>query len=88
MSIKPMKKIKNIKQLKELTKDKAQDFRLALKYGLYSRKSILYEENKDLFYVNNWIDDSYQYLTSKELNDKNKTNIGKAIKVGALYLEE
>jgi hypothetical protein len=51
--------------------------------GLVSRKTI--EKNGNKYYITNWIDGSTRTLV--DLFDENETNIGKALKVGALYRE-
>ncbi len=75
--------IKTMEQLKRLVKkDGGMECKIRLKAGLVSRKHISYDG--DLFYVHNYIDESRQTLTEKELMDVKHTNIGKAMKAGAL----
>ncbi len=82
------KQIKTIAQLKKILKKHGNasylDFAITLNGGGFSRKEIMLG-NDNLFYINNCIDDIEQELTDKELMDKECTNIGTAIKLGAFY---
>jgi len=49
------------------------------------RSSKYIEYNNDNFYIYNEVDDTEQTLTSKELFDKDCTNIGFAINQGCFY---
>ncbi len=78
--------IKTLAQLKKLAKaDGGMECIIRLKAGLISRKHISHDG--ELFYVHNYIDESRQELTGKELMDVKRTNIGKAMKAGALIAE-
>ncbi len=77
-----MKRISSIKELKKEARGGAE-FALLLNYGLFSRKTISYDDGSKLFSIWNHIDDSNQELTEAELDDSGKTNIGKAIRKGA-----
>ena len=77
-------KVKNIAELKTLTKNKPGDFMITLNFGLFSRKVISYNTRTNKFEVYNSIDDTRQFLSTKQINDPLKTNIGKAIDMGAL----
>lgn len=82
-------KVTSVKQLEELVDQGCYDYTVKLNYGCRSSKFInRADDNK--FYVFNLIDDSEHYLTADELEDENKTNIGKAIRQGAFfaYLDE
>lgn len=82
-----MKKIiTSIAELRELTQKTALEFRLCLKGGLFSRKTIKYHAKTKKFSVLNHIDDSKQYLTARQIQNKNHSNIGEAIKKHALIL--
>lgn len=80
-----MDKITSIHQLKELSRGQNLECFIALAGGLVrSSKVIFFDEEKDIFYVTNEIDDSEQELTDKELFTK--SNVGNAILKGALYI--
>ena len=62
-----------------------------LNYGSYSRKSITFADEQDesgfsKFEVFNHIDDTTQILSLNELFDDTKTNLGKAINAGAVFM--
>ena len=92
-------KSKQVKNLAELIQkiqtniengDEPVEIMVALNHGAYSRKTITFadevDENGDnKFEVFNFIDDTTQILSVDELFDQTKTNIGKALQVGALY---
>ncbi len=75
--------IKNIEQLKELSKD-GLDCHIRLNFGLRSSKHIYYNEDVNTFEVINHIDDSEQTLTEEQLFNEDYTNIGIALKSNAL----
>ncbi len=78
--------IKTIEQLKELAKeDGGMECKIRLKGWLMSRKHISYDGK--LFYVHNYIDESRQELTEKELMNRDHTNVGHAMTRGALVKE-
>ena len=78
-------RIKTIAQLKELAKrDSGLDCYILLNGNLRSSKHIKYYPDDNSFYVLNLIDDSEQELTEALLLDSSYTNIGEAIKKGAL----
>jgi uncharacterized protein YaaR (DUF327 family) len=54
--------------------------------GLFSRKEIEYNPKTKKFYIINWIDDTEQKLTKKQLFDPNYTNIGKSLKLKGLIV--
>jgi hypothetical protein len=80
------KRIRNIEQLKELAKDGVDCF-ILLNGGLRSSKHIWYHPKDNSFFVWNLIDDSEQRLTESQLLDKAYTNIGEAMKKGALIMD-
>lgn len=82
------RKISNIEELKQACMNHRADFILQLNFGLRSSKEIEYNSEKDSFSVYNYIDDSEQVLTPKEIMDDKITNIGKGISYGAFYLVE
>jgi hypothetical protein len=77
------KRITSIEQLKQEAR-RGADFALLLQYGLFSRKTIAYDESSEHFSVWNHIDDTHENFTEAELSDRNLTNIGEGIRKGAL----
>ena len=80
-------KVKSLKHLKNILAKGRGDFFIVLNYGCRSSKTLWYEHKEDVFSVINWIDDSEQQLSSKQMMDGKHTNIGEAIKKAALYYE-
>ncbi len=78
------RRITTIQQLKELAKDDGQDCYILLNGGLRSSKHIRYFPDDNSFYVFNLIDDSEQELTEAQILDSGYSNIGEAMKKGAL----
>lgn len=79
------KRIETIEELKELAQeDKEPEFYILLNGGLISRKRIVF--NDDRFYIMNWIDETEQELSEKDLFS-DLTNIGKALKNKCLFWE-
>ena len=58
---------------------------ILLNNGVISRKTITFGDEDDTFDVFNFVDSTMQTLTIDELFDRSKTNIGRALEVGALY---
>ena len=82
------KRIKTIEQLKELAKrEMGLDCFILLNGGLRSSKHIRYFPDDNSFYVLNLIDDSEQELTESQILDSAYTNIGEAMKKGALIMD-
>jgi hypothetical protein len=80
--------IRTIEQLKELAKDEdGLNCFILLNGGLRSSKHIRYYPDDNSFYVLNLIDDSEQNLTESQILDKAYTNIGEAMKKGALIMD-
>ncbi len=77
------KRILSLEQLKAESKD-GLDCYILLNGYLKSSKNIWYDEETKQFEVINFIDDTEQCLTDKEIMDPKLTNIGEAIKKGAL----
>lgn len=77
------KRILSLEQLKTESKE-GLDCYILLNGYLKSSKHIWYDEEAKQFEVINYIDDSEQCLTDKEIMDQKLTNIGEAIKKGAL----
>lgn len=80
------KKIKSLRELKKLARNTEIECAIILNYGVFSRKSISYLSKSKKFSVQNWIDDTSQVLTEKQIMDKRITNIGYAISKGALRI--
>ncbi len=80
------RRIKTIKQLKKLAKDGLDCF-ILLNGCMRSSKHIRYYPDKNKFFVWNLIDDSEQKLTESQIFDSAYTNIGEAMKKGALIID-
>ena len=80
------KRIRTIQQLKELAKNGLDCF-ILLNGGLRSSKHIRFHPDDNSFYVLNLIDDSEQELTEAQILDSAHTNIGEAMKKGALIMD-
>jgi len=77
-----------IEQLKELAKDEnGLDCFILLNGDLRSSKHIRYYPEDNSFFVLNLIDDSEQELTESQILDSAYSNIGEAIKKGALIMD-
>ena len=81
------KRIRTIGQLKKLAVDGGVDCFILLNGGLSSSKHIEYFPDDNSFYVFNLIDDSEQELTESQILDRSYSNIGKAMKKGALIMD-
>lgn len=82
------RRIKTIEQLKELASGEyGLDCFILLNGGLRSSKHIRYFPDDNSFYVLNLIDDSEQKLTESQTLDSAYTNIGEAMKKGALIMD-
>jgi hypothetical protein len=83
--------IKQIKTLNELIKlagrKKGLECYIALNYGIRSSKIIRYNKEKEIFSIWNFVDDSTINVTKKGIMNSNKTNVGRAMFMGALYAE-
>jgi hypothetical protein len=79
------RRIKTIEQLKNLAKgENGLGCFILLNGGLRSSKHIRYYPDDNSFYVFNLIDDSEQELTEAQILDGGYSNIGEAMKKGAL----
>ena len=82
------KRIRTIEQLKELAKaESGLDCYILLNGHLRSSKHIRYYSDDNSFYVLNLIDDSEQELTEAQILDGDYSNIGEAMKKGALIMD-
>jgi len=86
MTQKTDRRIKTIEQLKELAKDGLDCF-ILLNGGLRSSKHVRYYPDDNSFYVLNLIDDSEQELTEIQILSSDCSNIGEAMKKGALIID-
>ena len=77
-----MKQINSVEELTEEINSGNHDFFIG---GGLLRSSKYIEYNNNNFYIYNEVDDTEQTLTSKELFDKDCTNIGFAINQGCFY---
>ena len=64
------------------------DFFIMLNGNLRSSKRIVWEEDEEIFFVVNHIDDSEQELSEEQLMDRRYTNIGYAMTKGALFKDD
>lgn len=78
--------INTIEELKDLAIQGVECY-IALNSGFKSSKHITYIEDAEVFEVINYIDESEQILTEKDLFDEELTNIGKALNLKALYVD-
>ena len=82
------RRIRTIEQLKELAKDEnGLGCFILLNGGLRSSKHIRYYPEDNSFFVLNLIDDSEQELTESQILDSSYSNIGEAMKKGALIMD-
>ena len=80
------RRIRTIAQLKKLAENGLDCF-IMLNGGLRSSKHIRYYPDDKSFYVLNLIDDSEQELTEAQILDSSYTNIGEAMRKGALIMD-
>jgi hypothetical protein len=82
------RKIKTIEQLKELAqRESGLDCFIFLNGCLRSSKYVEYYPDDNSFYVLNFIDSSEHELTESQILDSAFTNIGEAMKKGALIMD-
>jgi hypothetical protein len=82
------RRIRTIEQLKELARgENGLDCFILLNGGLRSSKYIRYYPEDKRFNVLNFIDSSEQELTENQILDNACTNIGEAMKKGALIMD-
>ena len=80
------KRIRTIEQLKDLAKNGLDCF-ILLNGGLRSSKHIRYYPDDNSFYVLNLIDDSEQELNESQILDSAYSNVGEAMRKGALIMD-
>ena len=79
------KQIKTVNALKKAIASGHNEFAILLSGGIMrSSKHISYDGKK--FYVTNYIDETDQELSEKELFDEEITNIGRAMKADAFVV--
>lgn len=82
--MKKPKQVKSLGTLDNILEDEQEhDFAIILNGGLYSRKGIRFGEGH--YYVYNYIDDTKQRLSAKQIMDESWTNIGLSMKLGGFY---
>jgi len=82
------RRITTIEQLKELAKhEDGLNCFILLNGGLRSSKHIRYYPDDNSFFVLNLIDDSEQELAESQILDSAYSNIGEAMKKGALIMD-
>lgn len=83
------KRITSMVQLKkEAQGDDDAEFFILLRGYLRSSKRIVWEEGEKKFFIINFIDETEQVLTEAQLMDSTYTNIGYAMKKGALFKDD
>jgi len=73
-----------MKQLKAEAEQGAEFF-ILLNHGLRSSKDIAWDRDAKRFHIFNHIDQTEQHLTERQIMDRSSTNIGFAMKRGALF---
>jgi hypothetical protein len=81
---KTYQRVKSLTHLKKLSTGGAE-FCILLRLGLVSYKQIRWDEKRKLFKIVNRIDGTRESLTEKQLMNRSYTNIGYALKRGALF---
>ena len=81
------KQIESIEALKKEA-NRGAEFFIRLKGCLRSSKYIDWDEERKLFIIWNYIDDTEQVLTEAQLMDRDYTNIGYAMTKGALFKDD
>lgn len=79
-----------MKDLKILLETGHTNFRIALggtAGAIFSAKTITYDKKIKKYCVINWIDETAQELTEKELMDNKLTHIGEALKKNCLIVD-
>ena len=77
-------RINSMEELKKKSEE-GSEFFILLRHNLRSSKWIVWDEEKGLFYVTNFIDETEQRLTEEQMMDRGYTNIGYAMTKGALF---
>jgi len=74
----------SMEQLKAESEQGAEFF-ILLNHNLRSSKDIVWDAQAKKFHIFNHIDQTVQHLTERQLMDESITNIGYAMKKGALF---
>jgi aromatic ring hydroxylase len=77
-------RITSMKELKAEAEQGAEFF-ILINHGLRSSKDIVWDAQRRKFHVFNHIDQTEQQLAERQLMDERLTNIGYAMKNGALF---
>lgn len=77
--------ITSVEDLKLKSKNRNINCYIQLNYGLVSSKKIEYCPKRNVFFVLNCIDSTFQTIPEAEITNKNFTNIGEAIQKKALW---
>ena len=80
-------RITSIEQLKAEAEHGAEFF-ILLNHGLRSSKDIVWDGPSKTFHVFNHIDQTEQHLNERQLMRRDFTNIGYAMKKGALFKDD
>jgi hypothetical protein len=82
--------VENLNDFRNLLSQGYHEYRIALAGtagAIFSRKDIVFDNNKRKFHIINWIDDSEQLLSEKQILSKKYTNIGEALKKNCLIVD-
>ena len=83
-----MTKVTSLGHLKEMIANGVHDYFIALNGGFRSSKFLDYSTKSGKFYIMNEIDGSEQNLNEKHFMNRDYTNVGYAMTVGALFAYE
>lgn len=79
--------IKSVEELKKAISAGHREFAISLNGGLKSRKLIRINK-KGFIVIRNNIDNSLQTLCDNQISDASRTNIGRAMELGAFYIDD
>jgi len=82
--------VENLNDFRSLLGQGYHEYRIALAGtagAIFSRKDIVFDDEKQKFCIINWIDDSEQLLSEKQMLSKKYTNIGEALKKHCLIVD-
>ena len=77
-------RITSVEQL-QAESDQGAEFFILLNHNLRSSKDIAWDADAKRFHIFNHIDQTVQHLTERQLMGRGYTNIGYAMKKGALF---
>ena len=82
-------KIESLEHLKRESENGAEFYILLGSKGIYrSSKWIVWDDVEQKYFIRNFIDETEQELTEKQLMNRKWTNIGYAMIKGALYKDD